>query len=660
MLYAVKNKLLIKYNKFLNLILSINISGMDIFEIISTNNILLYKPIEYYGFLLFIDIIFNINSIKVLLDCYLYGIIELFKLQRELEDQFFIAKYITESLSNTKLKFLKKIAKINIISNFEDKYDVIIISDIFKVKYYINNITEDGMILCYQKILDINDIFINELNFYKDKFNYIEFIRPSINTINGEFIIIFNNNRDNYQYLQMDLQMNFLNDHIKYIINLFKYKYYINKIIDEDTKNKIIYVYKKNNFIKIINLANKFNLPLKPSIDIYYDNKLIKITNKLYSIINPIKYQLLNFEEINLKSSNKITLFKNFKKLSINLNKIKRAIDTIDTKVWYTTTFEIDNYKYLGKYIINNYKVLNNINIKVSNAFLKIYEILMTFNLFDLNKELKTFHFCEAPGMFIIGLNHYIQTKTNIKSWKWYANTITKEGNINAVPDRYNFIKNYPNNWLFGPKNGDITKIESMHYFKEILYEVDFITSDCGISTENESPNLYEELIAFTDFCQFLNTLNLLKIGGSCVLKIFIPLEKASNICMVYMTTQIFEYSYIFKPITSRSHNSEVYLVCINYLNKNEIIINHLFEILINNKFNSNLQWIEDIPKTFIDQLEDYIVDISRQQISFLLNIFYFVQNNIEIKNIFDKKNKLFINWCKIYNFNDNYKNKLL
>ena len=45
----------------------------------------------------------------------------------------------------------------------------------------------------------------------------------------------------------------------------------------------------------------------------------------------------------------------------------------------------------------------------------------------------------------------------------------------------------------------------------------------------------------------------------------------------------------------------------------------------LNPKFNPRLNWIKNIPESFTKQLEDYVIEITRQQMSYLLNIFHFI-----------------------------------
>ena len=436
-----------------------------------------------------------------------------------------------------------------------------------------------------------------------------------------------------------------------------------------------------------LSLFNSLNIPVNTKFKQYYDNRLITINNKLYSSLNVMSYQFINYEKMTIKlsldksdktdkankntnKSNESNTYINLHNIAMNLNMIKRAIDTKYLKKWQYVTYQLDNYKSLGDYVSKKYDLLNDKKQKVSNAFLKIYEMMMTYDIVsDDVLNFKSFHFCEAPGMFIIGLNHYLQTKTKVKNWSWHGNSLTQDAEPTALSDSHGLIGKNRDKWLVGPEaSGDIRSLTNINFFKEKLDTVDFITSDCGICVDPSMLNKYEEMIAETDYAQFINMINLLKVGGSGITKTFIPLELPSNVCIIYMMTQLFEEVYLSKPITSRPQNSEVYLIGKKFLGIDSDTLNKLKNLLdktTNPKFNPHLNWIDNIPQSFINQLEDYIIEITRQQISYLLNIFHFVDNTQAIDQITllssgQLKEKTNEYWCKKFKLESNKKIKLI
>jgi len=674
------------------------IINLDLYNQISNNKFTLYQPIEYNGWLSLIDFVSQGLSdkgdkdIKVYIDSDIVGSIELIKYIRESSDSFYLSRSCADNIPQKGFEYLKNIYGVQVIKDIDNinddnddintpiKYDLIILTDYLKIKSAHSYLAEGGQILLLTQIKDLKSDLISNLNQNLKIFDQIEIISPTILKSTGEFIIIYKNPTNIYEIksksyvgnLMMKID-DFFNYHLHKLIKIAKSKLHILEISNNDLQLKLINVYQTKLRSKIVNYMIIFNIPIKTSVLDFYDTKLLTINNKLYSAINLLSYQFIKYEDIKLEYDNVITNTKytNLHNLSKNLNRIKRAIDTRYFKKWQYITLQLDNYKSLGEHLLKNYKVLTDTKIKPSNAFMKMYEMLISFNIINKsNPILKSFHFCEAPGMFIIGLNHFLQTKTNIKSWDWYGNSLTIDADKTALTDVYGLIKPNKNRWLIGPESsGDIRDLANIKFFKEKLGEVDLITSDCGICVKTSELNNYEELIAETDYAQFINMLNLLKKGGSGVLKTFIPMELASNVCLIFILTQVFEEVYFSKPITSRPANSEVYLVCIGYLGIDKELLNKLKQLLdkkINPQFNPRLNWIKNIPESFIKQLEDYVIEITRQQMSYLLNIFHFIDNEGELSKIKllkdDNKLKEVTNqyWCRKFSFESNNGLKLI
>lgn len=636
-----------KYNDLSSIINKIDnekIKNLDIYNL--SYKLLLYQPLED-SFILFINLdlyYLNKNS-NILITSENYSFIEYLKYQTEKEYNFYLSDKIMMNIPDNKLKYLTKYTNIN--EEIDIKFDIILINDINKLDFYKNKINEDGVIIYIGKI----DEIIDNIDILKE----INLIKPEIIKQSGEFVGIYKNEK-----ISKKNPLKFLYNHINRLIKILKTKNKLLNLGNIDIQNKLINVYKNKIYSDIIFKMNKYDIPIKTEIIKYYDLKLITITNKLYSSIDLISFQFINYEDIqyDIEINNNLNN-DNLNNISLNLNKIKRAIDTRDLKKWYDITFKLDNFKSLSSYLSKKLDIFTNKSIQVTNAFLKIYEMLYSYQLFDILKpDLKSFHFCEAPGMFILGINHFIKTKTNIKKWDWYGNSLPQDPDNKALGDNYDLMKKFPDRWL----NGDIRKIENIKKFKEILGEVDFITSDCGICVEYSDMNKYEELISETDFAQFINMINLLSLNGSGILKMFIPIQKPSNISIIYLATQIFNKVFISKPITSRPHNSEIYIICIGFKGFNNI--DKLLNILEKN-YDSNKSFIKNIPESFIKQLEDYILEITRQQISYLLNIFHFLDNKHEMDKILLLKNNTLKNnsneyWLEKFNISSNKSDKLI
>jgi 23S rRNA U2552 (ribose-2'-O)-methylase RlmE/FtsJ len=698
-----------KYNKLYEIISNTNLKKLNLFDIIVEKKISLYEPTNYDGWLLFMDYIFankinyttlptSINSNKsnkILVCDDLCGFIELNKYLTESDDTYYVIDNILDNMETNKVKYLLSMYKIISFPKAKisekdqvTKFDTIITKSFDKINTYYELLGDNGQILVLNNVTNIDKKFIEILNQNLKIFDTIELISPSIINLEGSFITCLKKNNkssdndlsesNNTHYIAntygsiMSKANNFLNYHLFKVNKILKSIKHIIDIKNSDLRNKLTLTYENKLFLKAINIFTSVNIPVNASINTYYDNKMLTITNKLYSSLNVISYQFIVYEKMEIKMVSKMkkVTYQNLHNIAMNLNMVKRAIDTKYLKKWQYVTYQLDNYKSLGEYVTKKFNPLNDPKQKVSNAFLKIYEMMMTYEILPIDGlELKSFHFCEAPGMFIIGLNHYLQTKTKIKKWEWHGNSLTQTAEQTALSDSHGLIRKNKDKWLTGPEDsGDIRSLTNIEFFKEKLDSVDFITSDCGICVDMSNLNKYEELVAETDYAQFINMINLLKVGGSGIIKTFIPLELASNVCIIYMMTQIFEEVYLSKPITSRPQNSEVYLIGKKFLGIDKTLLDQLKQLLnkkVNPIFNPHLCWIENIPQSFINQLEDYIIDITRQQISYLLNIFYFVDNSQLIDQITllskgQLKEKTNEYWCKKFKFEVNKFNKLI
>ena len=155
---------------------------------------------------------------------------------------------------------------------------------------------------------------------------------------------------------------------------------YKNKL---DTKNdeKFLITYEKMNVFPIFPRPIIMKLKTKD-----FDIKLEKNNN--------LKSVKLKLNDILI---DKIKEFKSYNSL-FGKNK------NLDSKVRRFFDYEIKD------------KLAEILKYKVSNAWVKMYEILSSYTLFSDNETLKTFHLCEHPGAFVLATQEWIKqnTKKNI------------------------------------------------------------------------------------------------------------------------------------------------------------------------------------------------------------------------------------------------------
>lgn len=287
----------------------------------------------------------------------------------------------------------------------------------------------------------------------------------------------------------------------------------------------------------------------------------------------------------------------------------------------------------------------------VSNAWLKLLEILTNYDkyIFAPNKDpnVMSFHFCEFPGSFVSAFNHYIKTKYPTKQWNWISQSYLPDDdkqvgeNVdNVAPvlepeeqgkstkrttgylqDQYGFSQRYKDHWNFGTSaglNGDVTDPNVIDYYNETYgsENIQLTTGDCGRSVQNYDMEEYEYMDITLG--QFLSQISVLSKGGHMILKTFIgtSIWTASFYSMV---SKIFEQFHIYKPVTSRPGNSEIYMIGLSFKltpTKRNTFIRTYYEHLMVLRNASTVQKME-IAHTYsldndfdFDSLESYYTTI--------------------------------------------------
>ncbi|XP_072390400.1 cap-specific mRNA (nucleoside-2'-O-)-methyltransferase 2-like [Diabrotica undecimpunctata] len=339
------------------------------------------------------------------------------------------------------------------------------------------------------------------------------------------------------------------------------------------------------------------------------------------------------------------------------LNIIKGRLGKYKLKVWSKHTAHRDRAGFVMKKLAEKIKLLK--------AWCKFYEILAHFPVIPLcavsNKKLESLHLCEAPGAFVCALNHYLTLNYPGLEWAWKANTLNPnyEGNelTEMIPDD-RFIRHTLKNWIFGADfSGDITKTSELTTFniqnrqplnnasleinQQNIERVSLITEDGSVDCMSD-PGEQERHVERLHFCETITALRVLQTGGTYVLKNFTMFEE-STLNLLFLLNCSFDKVALFKPCTSKSGNSEVYVICTKY--KGFSVIDHLWRGLWGayediDIFNSNSMFLlTQLPDSFLAEIykcSDFFM--KKQADTILDNIYHFdrrIQDNIFITKSF-------------------------
>ena len=351
-------------------------------------------------------------------------------------------------------------------------------------------------------------------------------------------------------------------------------------------------------------------------------------------------------------------------KLDASKSSLDFTLDGSDIEKSYTNITKIirNCEKLRGK--TGHIKINYNAEI-VSNAWLKMYELCTFLEPLMNDNEINSFHLAEAPGNFLLAINHYIKTNHPDIKWNWIANTYNTKvyTDTNYFKDCYSIEKQYESQWDYGcDMDGDITSHNNARYYlkKYKKSKIHFITSDAKYVQQIVDFNNEEIINIPVHVGQIVNSLFILSDGGTMILKHFTFLTTQS-ICLIMLVKIYFETVKLVKPISSKPGSSETYLVCINY-NKplSKVQTNKLLNYMnyikhLNNKNGCPTLFKNCIPKSLINEMIEISTSFSKLQITHIeynLSKYhtYKTIENSQIWNDFLSDHNTCINtWLELY-----------
>lgn len=272
---------------------------------------------------------------------------------------------------------------------------------------------------------------------------------------------------------------------------------------------------------------------------------------------------------------------------------------------------KIENYDEDINSITHKYFDIKDNSLSIqSRAFYKMWEIIIMFNVIDINKKkLKFACIAEAPGSFFQAIiNFRNKFSKNIQSDDIYNIITLDDGDKETPIIKPNMIKSYKkinkniDIYTSNNDNGDLTDIKTINNFsKEVISSkkyVDFVTADGGFIWSNEN---YQEQEAYCLILgEILTALKIQEKYGTFVLKIF---ESFTNVTLklILILKQFYKDIHIYKPWTSRATNSEKYLVC------------QYFNVTRNKDFSEKIERLEGllIDMRKVTDKREYISDIT-------------------------------------------------
>ena len=203
----------------------------------------------------------------------------------------------------------------------------------------------------------------------------------------------------------------------------------------------------------------------------------------------------------------------------------------------------------------------------LSRSFYKIVEICKQFGLLDGlgGGGARFFSFAEGPGGFIQGLVHM---RANLSD-QYYGMTLRSDGNV-SVPGWHKakeFLQSHPNvSTVYGKDgSGDLLCSENLiSCHKQYSGTVDIATADGGFDFTSDFNRQEANSLALC-FAQIAFGLAVQKKHGTFVIKVF-DITTAAAVDLVFLLANNYRSLHICKPSSSRSANSEKYIVCTGFI----------------------------------------------------------------------------------------------
>lgn len=289
----------------------------------------------------------------------------------------------------------------------------------------------------------------------------------------------------------------------------------------------------------------------------------------------------------------------------------------------------------------------------LSRSFFKMIETVKTMRLMDIlpKDSAKTYHFAEGPGGFIEAIAYLRENEKD----KYYGMTLLDDSDT-SVPGwkkSQQFLENNPNVIIEGgvTGDGDMLKAENLkECYQKHHNSCQLVTADGGFDFTNDF-NHQEIMSLKLAYAQVAYALSCQQLGGAFVIKVFDTFTPAS-IDLLYILANAYEKVYFFKPNTSRSANSEKYIVCKNFrLVDSKYLVIAMFHVIQEFEgFEHPKRFLNcDIPYVFLNAIQEINAIFGQSQIECISQTLQLINScsSVRIDNLKKTHISKCINWCQ-------------
>ena len=330
------------------------------------------------------------------------------------------------------------------------------------------------------------------------------------------------------------------------------------------------------------------------------------------------------------------------------LRNLKLNIDNVLLE-WDIYKKYTNQYEYIHSVVSGTKQSVSKLT-PISRSFYKLVEIYNIMGLDDcLPKNINTFHLAEGPGGFIEAM---LFLRNNLNDTYYGMTLVSPDPSVPGWKKNLN-LENYSNVHLEkgADGTGNLFNTNNLFYCKDKYGpNMDLITADGGFDYSVDF-NKQESLSVKLIISQISFAISMQKPGGTFILKIF-DIFTQSTLDILYLLSSLYASVDIIKPNTSRSANSEKYVICKGF---KEIDVNLILSCItpMINEVNNNVKIKRilnvKLPCLFLNKIAECNIVFGQQQmenISTTLNLIK-TKRHEKIENL--KKNNIqkCLLWCQ-------------
>lgn len=289
-----------------------------------------------------------------------------------------------------------------------------------------------------------------------------------------------------------------------------------------------------------------------------------------------------------------------------------------------------------------------------SRSYYKLLEILKDLNLLSNQTFMRTAHIAEGPGGFVECFQN-LRGKINKQD---HSYVLTLRDGTKSCPSWSDFVtskKNITICWGHD-KTGNLYNVKNIINFRNQVKYASLVTADGGfdISQDYNNQELYTYRLIF---CEIVCALSIQEKGGTFIVKMFDFFHQQTQ-TLLWLLCNLYKNVYITKPFTSRSANSEKYVICHQFKGISDSYLHKLLTaVSIMGKTDTSFYDVfsnYSPPTLFKDCLQSYLVHNVQEQVKTIITTILLIkQSQLTKQN--DKQFLEYqilnaIDWCKKYN----------